>query len=118
VDQERQLLLLNFALGHLPDKHRVTRENALQSHERASSVGQLLGSGSQQGRVLVLRVLRQGLAFIGLDLRASHGANLRMLGQALATKSVHYCLVLQILPSVFQMQDPESPWLDPQSETA
>jgi hypothetical protein len=41
-----------------------------------------------------------------------------MLRQALAAKSIHYCLVLQILPSVFQMDGDESPWLDPKAESS
>ena len=118
MNQERQLLLLNFAFSHFPHEHRITRENAVQAHEGASAIRQLLCTGRKQCCELVLRVLRQGLAFIRLDLRTSHRTNLGMLRQALAAKSIHYCLVLQILPSVFQMDGDESPWLDPKAESS
>lgn len=118
MNQERQLLLLNFALSNLPHKHRITRENSVECHKGASSIGKLLGTRGKQSCELVLGVLRQSLAFIGLDLRTSHRANLGMLSQALAAKSVHYCLAVQILPSVFQMDGDESPWLDPKSESS
>ena len=118
MNQKRKLLFLNFAFRNLPDKHRITGENPVECHKRTSPIGKLLGTGCQESRVLVLRLVRKRTTFLGLDLCACHRANLGMLSQALHTERVHYCLFLQKLPSVFQMDGSESPWLDPKAESS
>ena len=118
VDQEGKPLLENLALRDLPDKHRVVREDAFERHERAGSVGELLGPRCEERGLLLLALVGQCLAFLRLDLVARDRANLGVLRQALLAKVVHCLPSLQILPSVFQMEEPESPWLNPKSEAA